>query len=437
MLCQTGCRLPRAGSMATPGSSGSFNSLTRRHGVKIDSVAGVEECSLAVGEAVGHENIVSASRMNSAVVVFMKTVDLANQLVENGIVINGIFIPVLPLSTPSKKVTLSNVPPFIPNEVLIGLLARYGKTVSPIKMIPIGTKSPLLKHVVSFRRYVYMILQDNIDELDLSLSFRHEEFNYVIFATTNNMKCFNCGIFGHMVRACPGRQDKSNERPSHVLKDGNMVNENVNRNAAVLVADAEVPGPSSVQTAVAAAVTLTVDEERAVSSEEDDGMMVTVGEDKEVENRGCVVDTVDKPPVILESVTETELDDCAFKTPLKRRLEQRPSDQQAKKGLVCDVSQTDTESESDFSECSVECSVPLSGFSNKSYSSDDIKSFLKATKNARKVRIEEHFPDVLQFIEKAKIYRSEGCFNNQEIYRLKKILAKLNAQPESNSCNEK
>uniref|UniRef100_A0A9J7XS90 Uncharacterized protein n=1 Tax=Cyprinus carpio carpio TaxID=630221 RepID=A0A9J7XS90_CYPCA len=34
----------------------------------------------------------------------------------------------LPLSTPSKKVTLSNVPPFIPNEVLIGLLARYGKT---------------------------------------------------------------------------------------------------------------------------------------------------------------------------------------------------------------------------------------------------------------------------------------------------------------------
>lgn len=434
MLCRTGCRLPRVGSMATPGSGGSFNSLTRRHGVKIDSVAGVEECSLAVGEEVGHENIVSASRMNSAVVVFVKTVDLANQLVERGIVINGIFTPVLPLSTPSKKVTLSNVPPFIPNEVLIGLLARYGKTVSPIKMIPIGTKSPLLKHVVSFRRYVYMILQDNIDELDLSLSFRHEEFNYVIFATTNNMKCFNCGIMGHMVRACPGRQDKSNEKP---LKDGNIVNENVNRNVAVIVADGEVPGPSSVQTAATAAVTVTVDEERADSSEEDEGMMVTVGEDNEVENTDCVVDTVDKPPVNFESVMETELDDCAFKTPLKRRLEQRPSNQQAKKGLVCDLSQTDTGSESDFSECSVECSIPLSGFSNKSYSSDDIKSFLKATKNARKVRIEEHFPDVLQFIDKAKIYRSEGCFSNQEIYRLKKILAKLNAQPESNGCNEK
>lgn len=161
--------------------------------------------------------------------------------------INGIFTPVLPLSTPSKKVTLSNVPPFIPNEVLIGLLARYGKTVSPIKMIPIGTKSPFLKHVVSFRCYVYMILQDNIDELDLSLNFRHENFNYVIFATTNNMKCFNCGEMGHMICACPGRQDKSNERPLQVLKDGNIVNENANRNVAAIVADDEVPGPSSVQ----------------------------------------------------------------------------------------------------------------------------------------------------------------------------------------------
>lgn len=49
----------------------------------------------------------------------------------------------------------------------------------------------------------------------------------------------------------------------------------------------------------------------------------------------------------------------------------------------------------------------------------------------------QHFPDVQQFIDKARIYRSEGCFSNQEIYRLKKILAKLNAQPESNSCSEK
>ncbi len=110
-------------------ASGSFDFLTRRHGVKVDSTVNVEECSLVIGEVIGTENIMSASRMNNAIVVFVKTVDLANQLVESGVVINGIFTPVLPLSTPSKRVTLSNVPPFISNEVLTGMLSRYGKLV--------------------------------------------------------------------------------------------------------------------------------------------------------------------------------------------------------------------------------------------------------------------------------------------------------------------
>lgn len=35
-----------------------------------------------------------------------------------------------------------------------------------------------------------MILQDNLDELHLSLNFRHDEFNYVSFATANVMRCF-------------------------------------------------------------------------------------------------------------------------------------------------------------------------------------------------------------------------------------------------------
>ncbi|KAG1925169.1 uncharacterized protein LOC120491255 isoform X2 [Pimephales promelas] len=157
-------------------------------------------------------------------------------------------------------------------------------------MIPIGTKSPLLKHVVSFRNYVYMILQDNVEELDLSFNFRHEDFNYVIFATTNNMKCFNCGEMWHLIRACPGRQDKSNERPSQVLEDGNIVN--ADQNVAAIVANDEVPGPSSVKIAAPATVTATVDVQRADRSEEDEEMVVTVGEDKEVENRDCVVDTL-------------------------------------------------------------------------------------------------------------------------------------------------
>ncbi|KAL7868467.1 hypothetical protein SRHO_G00098510 [Serrasalmus rhombeus] len=116
-----------------------YESLTRRHWVKVVCRASVEECCLAAGTAVGHSNIVSASRMNSAVVLFLKSMDLANDLVQSGVVINGQLTPVLPLSTPSKKVILSNVPPFIKDELIARELSRYGKVFSPIRKIPLGS----------------------------------------------------------------------------------------------------------------------------------------------------------------------------------------------------------------------------------------------------------------------------------------------------------
>lgn len=102
------------------------------------------------------------------------------------------------------------------------------------------------------------------------------------------------------------------------------------------------------------------------------------------------------------------------------------------------MSQTDTESESDISECSVTASLPQSGFSSRTYTVVDIKSFLKITKNVKTVKLEEYFPDIIQFIEKVKIFRSESCFTNQEVYRLKKIITKLSSQsggPSENSQN--
>ncbi|KAI2645060.1 Transposon TX1 uncharacterized 82 kDa protein [Labeo rohita] len=125
-------------SMTAPPSQG-LSTLTRRHGVKVASAVSVEDCCLAIGEVVGHEHIMSASRMNSATVVFLSSFEKANELVEAGIVIDNLFTPVLPLSMSSKKVLLSNVPPFASDETLVRIMSRYGKLVSPIKVIPIGS----------------------------------------------------------------------------------------------------------------------------------------------------------------------------------------------------------------------------------------------------------------------------------------------------------
>ncbi|KAK5869138.1 hypothetical protein PBY51_010092 [Eleginops maclovinus] len=157
--------------MASRGSSSGLEKLTRQHAVKLSPPGGVsvEECSLAVGAVVGYGRVKSASRMNSAVGIFLDSTEKANQLVESGIVVKGTLLPVLPLATPAKKVLISNVPPFLLNESLERELARHGQLVSPIKMIPLGCKSPHLKHVVSFRRQVLMILKKDEGELNLVL----------------------------------------------------------------------------------------------------------------------------------------------------------------------------------------------------------------------------------------------------------------------------
>ncbi|KAF0039235.1 hypothetical protein F2P81_007470 [Scophthalmus maximus] len=234
-----------------------FTRLSRKHSFKVSPVfpCSVEECSLALGEIVGHGSIKSAARMNGAVLVFVDSVEKANTVVESGIVINDTFVSVTPLTTPATKVTVSNIPPFIRDEVLQRELCRYGKIVSPFRKLPSGCKSLLLRHVVSHRRRVLMILNKKDEELNLVFRLKvgivtNDTFVSVTPLTTPatkvtvsnippfirdevlqrelcrygkivspfrklpsgwTVKCFGCGEEGHLVRVCPEKNQKRAE----------------------------------------------------------------------------------------------------------------------------------------------------------------------------------------------------------------------------------
>ncbi|XP_049323369.1 mitochondrial fission factor homolog B isoform X3 [Astyanax mexicanus] len=67
--------------------SGGGRPLTLRHGVRCKSspALSVEAVLLGIGEQIGYKNIMCASRLNKAVIVFLKEAALAHRLIEEGL----------------------------------------------------------------------------------------------------------------------------------------------------------------------------------------------------------------------------------------------------------------------------------------------------------------------------------------------------------------
>jgi len=112
------------------------------------------------GEGRARQRQVRATGIKGAVVIFLDQVEKVNRVVEAGLIVGDLFVPVFPLVQPVTRVLVFNVPPFVTDEFLSRELSRPRKVVSPIKKISSGFKNHLLKHVVSHRRYVYMVLND-------------------------------------------------------------------------------------------------------------------------------------------------------------------------------------------------------------------------------------------------------------------------------------
>lgn len=58
--------------------------------------------------------------MNNSTVRFLRNVELANELVDRGVVIDDTLVNVLPLATLSNKI--SNAPPFVKDDMLTNTL---------------------------------------------------------------------------------------------------------------------------------------------------------------------------------------------------------------------------------------------------------------------------------------------------------------------------
>lgn len=334
----------------------------------------------------------------------------------------------MPFMQPAKKILVSNVPPYIKDEVIERELAMHGKVVSKIKKIALNCKSVQLKHVVTFRRQVYMIL-NNGQELNLALKFRIDDFDYVIYVTSETMKCFKCGQEGHHVRACPENEEHETIHNDGEGQEENNVSENQQEK----------------------------DRDRNENKRCEDGEKSEQGANyEESVNKGnedkLVQDTTEIENDVVGSLVEVETsrdidmtdDDSLFKTPtLKRKTSGKRGGKKARKeqvqekqmkekmdhGVISDHSNSDESlAESDSESVSSVDSVSLRRSERNAYTLEKIKAFLQSTKGMKGVQVEDFFPDRELFIESASVSMKEkgfGGLTEQEIYRLKKIVQKL------------
>lgn len=398
-------------------NSDGFSNLSARHACKCmptDESISIENVLVAIGREIGAQNIMSASRMNKAIVVFLKEIEMVSQLVECGLTVQDVFVPVLPLSNLSKKVMISNVPPFISDKALESILARYGKLVGPIKMIPLGLKTPELKHVMSFRRQALMILSAEFETLDVSVKLTVFDRDYTIFFSTETMKCFICGKYGHIKTGCPVVKEAQRARncsESNPVQDLNVVENNdlVKRTTESVAADVNAEISASTETGE--------EYRQGDSSEIPDATQsgATVeGLEQSGEQDGLnVSDVLHEVQASSSNMIQNDAD----------LLVEKPTSQAVDSDLDSECSDLITD---ELDELSSQESTVGRLKKSRYYSLEKLDDFLNATKNQRKPKIEMYFPDLKLFIDSSVIAMKKATLeelDQPKRYRLKKFVS--------------
>ncbi|CAM4563658.1 unnamed protein product [Caretta caretta] len=180
---------------------GPFPALTRKHGVRcllVPASPHVETYVQALAKVVGPTAIVAASKMYGKVVFFLASEDAAQEAVERGLTVGGVFAL-------GVRLVLTSVPPFLPNAALLPALSTLGKLVSVISPLPLGFKDPTLRHIFSFRRQVQLLPPAGArDEEALEGSFLvpYQGARYRVFYSTGEARCYICRSAGHVRRDC-------------------------------------------------------------------------------------------------------------------------------------------------------------------------------------------------------------------------------------------
>ena len=164
---------------------------------------------VAIADVVQPENITFASRMsNGRVCIYLSSKALVDEFVakHSTVKINESEITVRRLMNPARRIIFSNVCPSVPNSILENLVQTVGLTaVSKISYLKASIEGKQFKHILSFRRQIYVQPNESI-ELPSSTVIKFDGTNYRVFLSYDDV-CFRCKATGHFVSDCPNKTE--------------------------------------------------------------------------------------------------------------------------------------------------------------------------------------------------------------------------------------
>ncbi len=257
-------------------------------------------------------------------------------------------------------------------------------------MIPLGCKNAALRHVLSFRRQVFMFL--NSPERTLEVSFRviHGESSYMVYASTDSLRCFVCGDLGHKRFASPQKDEQC-----AATSRGDINNDQQTR-----------------------------DSEKQQDEELEEGEQQEVSETNVIvssdEHPSCSSVSESVKVVIDKSETKSGVEDeCEVSDEAQAEgVEENMAEEMDVLSQCTDDGTRDDDQWSDFAR----------GTKKDMYTVEQINSFLDETKGKAGVGVGDFFPDIDKFISSVMWARKVSSLeelSQQKQFRLKKCITVL------------
>lgn len=189
-------------------------------GITLDPVHGAKQIEYLeeIDKIVDAKDIVSIGKnTDGRYVVFFTSEKYAETIIQNGLVVAGIYVTALPVTVRPTRVLVSNITPIIPDKVIVDFLKNYGRVTSPLRPVPINSnEQEKFAHILSARREIYVQIEKNF-VIPSKIRIIHENNpTYITFET--DVKCFKCQNSGHVASNCVANfptltNDTSDKKP--------------------------------------------------------------------------------------------------------------------------------------------------------------------------------------------------------------------------------